>query len=191
MGAFMVNEKEFDKISRVVSHALRHEPWIYELELDDDGWVQVGDLINVLRRENSKWCDITSDTLINIIKASDKKRHEICDGKIRALYGHSVPQKLLKQPSTPPAILYHGTSPELASIILRNGLLPMGRQYVHLSIDIGTASKVGQRKSPKPALLQINSEDAMKSNVVFYRGNDIVWLADFIPSKFIGCNVNF
>lgn len=186
----MVNEKEFDKISRVVSHALRHEPWLYELELDDHGWVTVDDLIKVLHRENSKWCDISNDTLVDMIKASDKKRHEMCDGKIRALYGHSVPQKLLKQPSIPPAILYHGTSPELASIILKNGLLPMGRQYVHLSIDIDTASKVGLRKSPKLALLKINTEDAMKSNVVFYRGNDIVWLADFIPSKFIGCNVS-
>jgi putative RNA 2'-phosphotransferase len=186
----MVDEKEFEKISRVVSHALRHEPWLYELELDEQGWVFVDDLIKVLHRDNSKWSDITNDTLVDMIKASDKKRHEMCDGKIRALYGHSLPKKLLKQSAIPPATLYHGTSPELASIILKDGLLPMGRQYVHLSIDIDTASKVGQRKSPKPALLKINTEDAMRSNVVFYRGNDIVWLADFIPSKFIFCNVN-
>ena len=29
-------------LSRVVSHALRHEPWLYELELDEDGWVGGG-----------------------------------------------------------------------------------------------------------------------------------------------------
>ncbi|MDM5140242.1 RNA 2'-phosphotransferase [Aeromonas bestiarum] len=181
----MVDEKEFEKISRVVSHAIRHEPWLYELELDDHGWVSVGDLINVLHRENPKWYDITSDTLVDMLKASDKKRHEICDGKIRALYGHSVPKKLLKQPAIPPATLYHGTSPELANIILKDGLLPMGRQYVHLSVDIDTAVKVGQRKSQKPVLLQIDAESAMKNSVVFYRGNEIVWLVDYIPSKFI------
>ncbi|MGL5488477.1 MAG: RNA 2'-phosphotransferase, partial [Shewanella sp.] len=58
----MVDEKDFEKVSRVVSHALRHEPWLYELELDEQGWVTVDDLIKVLHRENSKWSDITTDT---------------------------------------------------------------------------------------------------------------------------------
>ncbi|WP_429076864.1 RNA 2'-phosphotransferase [Aeromonas veronii] len=55
----------------------------------------------------------------------------------------------------PPIALYHSTSPELARIILKDGLLPMGKQYVHLSIDIDTAIQVGRRKSNKPVLLQI------------------------------------
>ena len=28
-------------LSEAVSHALRHEPWLYELELDDAGWAPV------------------------------------------------------------------------------------------------------------------------------------------------------
>jgi putative RNA 2'-phosphotransferase len=31
-------------LGRVLSHALRHEPWLYELELDADGWVAVAAL---------------------------------------------------------------------------------------------------------------------------------------------------
>ena len=34
------------KLSKMMSHALRHEPWIYELELDDESWVPVDDLIS-------------------------------------------------------------------------------------------------------------------------------------------------
>lgn len=48
----MVDEKDFEKVSRVVLHALRHEPWLHELELDEQGWVPVDDLIKVLHREN-------------------------------------------------------------------------------------------------------------------------------------------
>ncbi|MFM5554114.1 RNA 2'-phosphotransferase [Aeromonas veronii] len=48
----MVDEKDFEKVSRVVSHAIRHEPWLHELELDEQGWVPVDDLIKVLHREN-------------------------------------------------------------------------------------------------------------------------------------------
>ena len=33
--------KDLTQISRVVSHALRHEPWLYELELDAEGWTEV------------------------------------------------------------------------------------------------------------------------------------------------------
>lgn len=29
---------DLPKLSRAVSHALRHEPWLYELELDGEGW---------------------------------------------------------------------------------------------------------------------------------------------------------
>jgi putative RNA 2'-phosphotransferase len=40
--------KSYDNLSRAVSHALRHEPWIYELELDQEGWADVGALLTAL-----------------------------------------------------------------------------------------------------------------------------------------------
>jgi putative RNA 2'-phosphotransferase len=30
-----------EELSEVFSHALRHEPWLYELELDDEGWASL------------------------------------------------------------------------------------------------------------------------------------------------------
>lgn len=39
-------------LSKTVSHALRHEPWLYELELDDEGWVAVSQLLESLRSES-------------------------------------------------------------------------------------------------------------------------------------------
>jgi putative RNA 2'-phosphotransferase len=41
--------QELNAFSRVVSHALRHEPWLYELELDDAGWVSVDELLAAVR----------------------------------------------------------------------------------------------------------------------------------------------
>jgi len=29
------------RLSKTVAHALRHEPWLYELELDEEGWTPV------------------------------------------------------------------------------------------------------------------------------------------------------
>lgn len=48
----------------------------------------------------------------------------------------STPSKLLKNMVEPPEYLYHGTTPEMISSILKGGLLPMRRHCVHLSLDI-------------------------------------------------------
>jgi putative RNA 2'-phosphotransferase len=76
-----------------------------------------------------------------MISKSAKNRFELYEGKIRALYGHSLPEKVLKVPGEPPAVLFHGTSSRLMKQIRHEGLKPMRRQYVHLSVDEKTNAK--------------------------------------------------
>ncbi|GFN30049.1 RNA 2'-phosphotransferase [Paenibacillus xylaniclasticus] len=176
---------DYSKLSKEVSYALRHAPWEYELELDHEGWVDVEQLLQALRFDN-QWKLVNEHDLSMMIKVSDKKRHEMMNGKIRALYGHSVPQKIRKDVDTPPSILYHGTARHLVEHILLDGLRPMARQYVHLSADLDTAKLVGKRKDSMPALLVIQAEKASnESGIRFYRGNDVVWLADYVPGPYI------
>lgn len=120
-----------------------------------------------------------------MIDKSEKKRHEIKAGKIRAFYGHSIPMKILKEVKIPPDILYHGTARRFLEPISINGLLPQSRQYVHLSQDIETAEKVGRRHDNKPCILIIDAKKAWNEGIKFYLGNEKVWLADTIPSKYI------
>ncbi len=172
------------KLSRAISHALRHEPWLYELELDDEGWTSVEALIATLRQA-PEWAKVSRPAIVEVIAKSDKQRHEMVGDRIRALYGHSVPGKLRREAATPPAVLLHGTSPQVAEIILREGLKPMGRQYVHLSVDEETAVAVGHRKSWAPIILKVDAAAAHANGVAFYAGNDRVWLADAVPARFI------
>ena len=177
--------KNLTAISRTLSHALRHEPWLYELELDAEGWTLVEAVLAALHAERSDWRDLTTDDLAAVIAASTKRRHEMADGRIRALYGHSVPGKLARTPSPPRAKLYHGTSPQALEAIRQNGLQPMARQYVHLSNNRADALEVGRRKHPQPVLLLVKAADAAKAGVAFYVGNEKVWLADRVPWSFI------
>ncbi len=177
-------DKYYTELSKEISYALRHAPWEYELELDENGWVSVEQLLNALR-ENNKWQNVTEKDLHFIIENSDKKRHEISNGKIRAFYGHSIPQKIVKEAAEPPKILYHGTPVRFTGSIMKSGLLPNKRQYVHLSADIDTALQVGKRRDDNPAILVIDAETAWKDGVKFYLGNDKVWLADTVPAKYI------
>lgn len=181
----MKTSLDLRSVSRTVSHALRHEPWLYELELDEAGWVATEDLLGALRQERTVWAVLAEADLAQMIATADKMRYEMRDGRIRALYGHSTPQRLAKELAEPPAILYHGTSPEAAVQICATGLAPMRRQYVHLSVDIAMADQVGRRKAARPVLLVVRAREAHTSGIAFYRGNDAVWLADLVPVQFI------
>ena len=175
----------YSDLSRVVSHALRHEPWLYELELDDAGWVPVDELLAVMRDERPAWVGLSETDLVQMIEHSGKQRHELRDGKIRALYGHSTVQKLAKEHAQPPDVLFHGTSPQNGRRIREEGLKPMARQYVHLSVDPPTAEQVGRRKAREPVLLRIDALRAHRDGVPFYMGNEHVWLANEVPPQYI------
>ena len=178
-------QEKLIRLSRTISHALRHAPWLYELELDEEGWVEVEALLSALRSHRREWRHLTQQDLLRVMENSDKQRFEMRGDLFRALYGHSTPQRLQKVPSEPPAILYHGTAPQTAQIILTAGLKPMGRQYVHLSADRGTAQQVGHRKARQPLILQVAAVEAHAAGVVFYKGNEQIWLADYVPAVFI------
>ena len=61
----------------------------------------------------------------------------------------------------------------------------MQRQYVHLSIDVETATRVGKRRDPEPVILKIDTEAAQKAGIQFYIGNDKVWLCKEVPKECI------
>ncbi len=172
-------------LSKTVSHALRHEPWLYELELDSEGWTPVESLLSALRKERSEWSELCADDLAHMMADSSKLRHEIRDDRIRAIYGHSVAGKLRKVPAIPPEVLFHGTSPDSLEQIRSVGLLPMTRQYVHLSTDEATAIEVGRRKSKTPVILRVLAKEAAANDVRFYEGNEKVWLADSVSPEFL------
>ena len=176
--------KDLSELSRVVSRVLRHDPWLYELELDESGWTSVSALLDALRT-SPRWRDLQAADLELMIAQSAKQRHEVAGGRIRALYGHSLPTRIEKEPAVPPDVLFHGTTREAAEAILVEGLRPMGRQYVHLSVDVGTAHQVGARKTSQPVILEVAALEASREGAIFYRGNDTIWLADAVPAAFI------
>lgn len=173
------------ELSRVMSHALRHEPWVYELEIDEEGWVSLEAVLASLRRLGPEWAALARGDVELMIERSGKRRHELAGEWIRALYGHSVPGRLVKTLGEPPAELFHGTTASAWAAIEVDGLRPMSRQYVHLSIDVETAERVGRRKSRRPVILAVAALDAYQAGARFLIGNEAVWLAEAIPAEFI------
>lgn len=122
----------------------------------------------------------------NIVDNSDKKRFTISDdgSRIRASQGHSSQQVNIDYKEKSPIFLYHGTTKRFLPTIREQGLLPMSRQYVHLSPDENTAISVGQRHG-KPVLLKIKTLNMYEQGFKFYQADNGVWLTEQVPYEFI------
>jgi putative RNA 2'-phosphotransferase len=172
------------ELSKAISYALRHAPWEYELELDEEGWVSLDELLAALKAEPA-FAAVALQHIQETLERADKARHEISGGRIRALYGHSVPGKLRRRRGAPPDVLYHGTVRAALPSIRAKGLRPMKRQYVHLSTDADTARIVGARKGRDVHVLTVRAGRAAAQGVPFYEGNGQVWLADHVPPEWL------
>lgn len=189
--------KRRESLSKMISHALRYEPGEYNLDLGLGGWVNMQQLINAIKEKGSEWQSLQYFDILKMIDLSDKKRHEVktkmigpeyknkYEWFIRAKYGHSIDGKIYKEKQNPPDVLYHGITSEAADKILKEGLKPMDRQYVHLSQKIEEAEQVGKRRQPKPVILKIDAKKAFEDQINFYTGNDKIWLSDFIGPDYI------
>jgi putative RNA 2'-phosphotransferase len=177
----MIDPTRHTDVSKTMAHALRHAPADYGLALADGGWVPLRDLVDALRRRRPDFADLDEEDVLAILARAAKQRYEACDGRIRALYGHSVPDHRTRAGERPPAVLYHGTDPAVVPLILAEGLKPMRRQFVHLAVDRATALQVGARKAGRPVLLTVDAAGADAAGCIFYRGNATTWLARAIP----------
>jgi len=81
-------------------------------------------------------------------------------------------------------MLYHGTDEKSVQSILDTGLEKRARQHVHLSSDIETAIKVGQRHG-KPFVFKVLAEQMYIDNFEFFLSDNGVWLTDNVPVKYL------
>ena len=177
--------KEQVAANKTMSYALRHRPEEFGLVLDKEGWVDVKMFLEALGGRKGD-VSLTEEDIAQIIAGSEKKRFEMSGGKIRATYGHSTKNKIEFSSAVPLPILYHGTSNRALDSIRKNGLLPMNRQYVHLSSNVATAKKVGERHDKNPVILTIDAAKMHADGFKFFHSvNDGTWMCENVPFRYI------
>jgi putative RNA 2'-phosphotransferase len=170
------------RLSKAMSHALRHDPSAYGLTLDAEGWTPVSALVEGLRTAG---VPASEESVREVVTSGSKQRHELSGSWIRARYGHSVEGAVEIPVAEPPAVLFHGTTSAAAAVIEVEGLRGMGRQYVHLSPAVETARRVGSRRGSDLVVFTVDAAGAARAGVVFRRGNDDTWLAASVPPEFL------
>ncbi|WBO82925.1 RNA 2'-phosphotransferase [Hymenobacter yonginensis] len=179
----MLPDKEITRLSKLLSLVLRHEPAHLGLTLDEQGWVSVEEL---LRQAQANNVNLTHEALLHIVDTSPKQRFRLSDDqqRIRASQGHSVAVELGYAPAVPPAVLYHGTAARHQAQIMREGLLKMSRQQVHLSTNKATARQVGSRHGA-PVVLRVDAARMHAEGHAFYRADNGVWLTEEVPARYL------
>jgi putative RNA 2'-phosphotransferase len=138
----------------------------------------------VVELVQERYYDVTEEQIEAVISGAGKKRFELIDGKVRATYGHSFSVELGEAAEHAPAKLYYGAARDLAQSMLRGGLKPRDRQYVHLSVSAEEAESVARRHDPAPSIIEIDVATAQREGVRFYPSGPL-YLAEFIPAKFL------
>ncbi len=172
------------KVSKLLSYVLRHKPEVLNITLDKNWWANIKEIIEKFKEFEN--IDITYEQIKQLVKDNDKQRFSISENwkKIRANQGHSININLDLKSIIPPYILYHGTATRFIESIKQKWLIPMSRQFVHLSSDLDTAQKVWMRHW-KPTMLKIQSKKMYENWYKFYLSKNGVWLCSKVPYEFI------
>ena len=171
-----------EQTSKFIALVLRHKPEAAGITLDGHGWAQVDELIAGVSRR----MPLTREMLEEIVRTDNKQRYSFSPDhqRIRANQGHSIPVDVELKQTVPPDTLYHGTGEKYVESILREGLLPKSRLYVHLSRDAATAEQVGRRHG-KPVLFQVDATAMVRDGYAFYLSENQVWLTREVPVRYL------
>lgn len=166
-----------------MSLVLRHDPGSIGLQLDENGWAGMEELIECLNRDGKQ---VDRGLIEKVVAGSDKQRFRISDDgcAIRANQGHSVAIDLKLEEKLPPEWLYHGTVAKCMRAIEREGLIKGARQHVHMSVDKVTARKVGARHG-KPVVLEVGAQAMVRHEYKFYQAENGVWLTEHVPPDYL------
>ena len=178
-----MDKNKLRNLSVFISLILRHDPAAAGITLDEHGWA---DVMELLAGINASGRSIDMEILKEIVRTDQKGRYSFNqDGTlIRANQGHSIPVDVELAETLPPQLLYHGTAKRFLPAILKDGLKPMSRLYVHLSKDVETALMVGSRHG-EPAVLTVKSGEMQAGGYKFYLSANGVWLTGHVPADFL------
>jgi putative RNA 2'-phosphotransferase len=179
----MITGQQLVRLSKLMSLILRHQPEQFGVTLDAEGYAAIADVLAAVRDRMPQVTVADLHTVVTTLEP-DKRRFSMLTDEIRANYGHSLAERIVHQPATPPAVLLHGTSQPAVTAILAAGILPMRRQYVHLTTDAQLAARIGRRHGAA-CILAVDAARAAAGGVLFYRANESFWLADAVPAWYV------
>ena len=162
-----------EKLSKMMTAALRHKPEDFHIELQPDGFVR---LETLAQSAQFRRLGATSRMLAAVVRSISKKRFIFTmrrgDIHVAATHGHSegvlITQDTLVEisQSRAPEFAYHATKYSHWHGILSRGLLKMGRTHVHLAVQ---PTQQEGLHGGQDLLIVVRCQDLVKSGIRLYR----------------------
>ncbi|GMI77217.1 embryo defective 1067, 2' tRNA phosphotransferase [Hibiscus trionum] len=190
-----------DALGRLLTRILRHMATELNLNMRNDGYVKVEDLLklNLKTFANIPLRSHTVDDIKEAVRKDNKQRFSLLEENgellIRANQGHTVTtvesESLLKQILSADEVQFciHGTYKRNLESILESGLKRMKRLHVHFSSGLPTDGEVisGMRRDVN-ILIHLNVKKALEDGMKLYISNNKVILSEgfdgVVPVKY-------
>ncbi len=179
-GKFIMNDYELEKLGRTLAGILRHGR--FDLRMDDQGFVRIKDVLYAVRDANPRMHWLRSHHLNALVETDPKGRYQISGDCIRATYGHTIDLDLILDTDNIPDELYYPTTEEEAEVLLKTGLLPSDRSWVHLSLSYDDAFRAGSVRVENPLILAIDTNACFDEGYDIGRAAKTVFLCREVPA---------
>ncbi|MDR3075322.1 MAG: RNA 2'-phosphotransferase [Candidatus Methanoplasma sp.] len=182
-GKFLMSDYELEKLGRTMAGILRHGK--FELEMDEQGFVDMRDIVAVMKAKNPKMKWLRTHHIEAMVETDPKGRYQISGSDVRATYGHTIELSLRLPVDNIPETLYYPIAEEECKGILDDGLFPSDRAMVHLSNSYGDAVKAGSVRIEDPIILAIDTSGCIDAGIEIGKAAKTVYLCDQVPSEFL------
>ena len=169
------------RLSKLLSLLLRHRPEEAGLELDARGFAPLAD---VLMAVQERFPEVGEEDIHRIVEDSRQQRFEITERGIRALYGHSFFVEMEEAMAQVPEVLYLGCLRREVARFRSEGIKPVDRYYVHLSLSRQVAQE-RSRQPGDPCVVEVLGAKAREAGIEFYQRGEVV-LTREVPPQFVG-----
>jgi putative RNA 2'-phosphotransferase len=182
-GKFLMSDYEVEKLGRAMAAMLRHGK--FDLEMDDQGFVDMRDIVAVMKSNNPKMKWLRTHHIEAMAETDPKGRYQIAGSDVRATYGHTIELSLRLPIDDIPEILYYPTTEEECDKLLEEGLFPTDRAMVHLSRSYNDAVRAGSVRNDDPIILAIDTVGCIDAGIEIGKAAKTVYLCDQVPSEFL------
>jgi putative RNA 2'-phosphotransferase len=185
------DDEKAEQLSRFLALVLRHRAPQFRLDMDDEGFVNIDDLLDVIdeRRTSLSW--VEPEHIEELASAEGRKRFEVRGDDVRATYGHSFHRPISYPRAEPPEHLYIGVPRAQLSQLRASGITPKDRQYVHLSESREEAEDIGHHHDENAVVVTVRAREAHDAGILFHRPTEGIFLATRVPPRHLDIVAEF
>jgi len=176
--------RELETLAKMLAYMLGRRPDEFGLVLEENGFVQIKQLLQALHEEPG-FTRARREDLERLAALTSPPVIEITGERVRSL--NPAPPDLRREPEGPlPSSLYLAISPKIHIPVWEQGLNPPPGRELVLARSPVMARRLGKRRANSPVPLTIAAQAAAKGGAAFQAyGEELFLTVSTIPREFL------